>query len=369
MTLTIKKDYLPEGHRNRPGHAMKPKGLLFHTTNNWDDGAGDELHGEYMENTTRVVSWHDTVDKDSCTLHIPHNENAWHAGDGGTGYYNRNWIGMEIACEAVDRGDKLDKATYNNAVERAAQICNENDFGWDQLQPHNIVYGKNCPHTSLFDRNDFKEDVFKRVAQLNKKSEVPTAPKPVDSGGDNATYMVEKGDTLSEIALKHKTTVKQLTELNNIKDPGLIYPGQKIILPGYLHVVKAGQTLSGVAEMHGLSVDYIARLNNIEDPDFISVGQRLKLTGKAPAAPNKKPAKPVTDRVNGITVRGQIEIVGVKNAAYICDRPSSTNSKNLATIGLGKKIKIAGSVPGWWEVIYNGRRAYVNEKYGRLLRG
>ncbi|TKG97843.1 LysM peptidoglycan-binding domain-containing protein [Peribacillus simplex] len=44
------------------------------------------------------------------------------------------------------------------------------------------------------------------------------------------TYTVTKGDTLSFIAKKHKTTVKSLVSLNGIKDPDKIYIGQKLRL-------------------------------------------------------------------------------------------------------------------------------------------
>lgn len=44
----------------------------------------------------------------------------------------------------------------------------------------------------------------------------------------NETYTVKKGDTLSAIAIKYKTTVAKLVKDNNIKDPNLIYVGQKI---------------------------------------------------------------------------------------------------------------------------------------------
>lgn len=43
-------------------------------------------------------------------------------------------------------------------------------------------------------------------------------------------YVVKKGDTLSAIAKKHKTTVTALAKLNNIKNVNLIYVGQKIKL-------------------------------------------------------------------------------------------------------------------------------------------
>ena len=39
-------------------------------------------------------------------------------------------------------------------------------------------------------------------------------------------YVVKKGDTLSSIAKKYKTTVNTLVKLNNIENPNLIYAGQ-----------------------------------------------------------------------------------------------------------------------------------------------
>ncbi|WP_240666681.1 hypothetical protein [Longirhabdus pacifica] len=41
------------------------QGFLIHTTDNWNDGVRDEMHGKYMTTTSRIVSWHVTVDKNS----------------------------------------------------------------------------------------------------------------------------------------------------------------------------------------------------------------------------------------------------------------------------------------------------------------
>ena len=367
MALKVRIDHLPRGHRNRPGHPMKPKGLLFHTTNNWADGAGDESHGDYMESTDRVVSWHETVDKDSCTQHIPHSENAWHAGDGGAGHYNRNWIGMEIACEAVAPGQKLDRATYNNAVERAADICEMYDFGWEELQPHNIVYGKNCPHTTLFSREQFKKDVFARMLTLNKPPATrPTTPTAPDL---ETIYVVQRGDSLSEIAARFKTTTAQLVALNGIKNKNVIFVGQKIKVPAYIHVVKSGDTLSGIAERYGTNTNHLVRLNELADANKIYVGQKIKIVGTPKAEPPKKaPAKPAPKPkpVEGIDTVGTIKIDNLKNFTYIYDK-TSDNSKKLGEAKKGAKFPIAGSVPGWWEIVYKGRRAYVNAKYGELV--
>lgn len=58
--------------------------------------------------------------------------------------------------------------------------------------------------------------------------------QPADSDSQMThTYHIEAGDTLSEIALEHNTTVERIMELNpQIKDADLIYAGDDLILPG-----------------------------------------------------------------------------------------------------------------------------------------
>ncbi|WP_053377532.1 bifunctional 2',3'-cyclic-nucleotide 2'-phosphodiesterase/3'-nucleotidase [Paenibacillus sp. FJAT-27812] len=46
-----------------------------------------------------------------------------------------------------------------------------------------------------------------------------------------AVYMVKSGDTLYAIAIKHGTTWQKLASYNQLKNPGKIYPGQKIKIP------------------------------------------------------------------------------------------------------------------------------------------
>lgn len=67
------------------------------------------------------------------------------------------------------------------------------------------------------------------------------ASKDTSKGNE---YTVKKGDTLSGIASKHKTTVSNLVKLNNIGNPNLIHPGQKIKLPGSTSKKKTTKTKS-----------------------------------------------------------------------------------------------------------------------------
>jgi N-acetylmuramoyl-L-alanine amidase len=68
---------------------------------------------------------------------------------------------------------------------------------------------------------------------------------------------------------------------------------------------------------------------------------------------------------------GEITIIGVANAAIIQDRPDRLTSKDLGTIRKGRTLPVTGSLigknssSGYWEVVYNGRRAYVTGEFGR----
>ena len=73
-----------------------------------------------------------------------------------------------------------------------------------------------------------------RVNGINGNVDISKAkihdPEPKEEKAEVKTYTVKKGDTLSAIAKKYKTTVKKLVALNNIEDPDLIRVGQKIRL-------------------------------------------------------------------------------------------------------------------------------------------
>ena len=44
-------------------------------------------------------------------------------------------------------------------------------------------------------------------------------------------YVIKKGDCLSVIAQRYGSTVKELCELNNIKNENLIYADNKLLIP------------------------------------------------------------------------------------------------------------------------------------------
>lgn len=54
---------------------------------------------------------------------------------------------------------------------------------------------------------------------------------PISASAASSTYTVVKGDTLWKIAVKHQVGLSELIALNpSLKNPDLIYPGQKIVI-------------------------------------------------------------------------------------------------------------------------------------------
>jgi membrane-bound lytic murein transglycosylase D len=122
-------------------------------------------------------------------------------------------------------------------------------------------------------------------------------------------HTVKKGETLGQIARRYHTSVAAIVRLNKLKSSRLIYPGQRLRIPGQGqdlataedtnqqttgstrvsgpadkpadgqnidYVVKPGDTLYEIARNYGLSVDKIKKDNNLES-DLLSVGQKLTI--------------------------------------------------------------------------------------------
>ena len=103
---------------------------------------------------------------------------------------------------------------------------------------------------------------------------------------DNSTYIeyiVKRGDTLSEIAQKYNTTYQKIAQDNNIENPNLIYPNQKLKIytnvseetKEIIYIVKSGDTLSGIAQKYNTTYQKIAKDNNISNPNLIYPNQKL----------------------------------------------------------------------------------------------
>lgn len=98
-------------------------------------------------------------------------------------------------------------------------------------------------------------------------------------------YTVKRGDNLWNISRNYGTTVQEIAQLNNISNPNLIFIGQRLKIPknsnisseSIYYTVRRGDSLWRISRMYGVSVSYLANLNNIRNPNLIYVGQILKI--------------------------------------------------------------------------------------------
>ena len=138
------------------------------------------------------------------------------------------------------------------------------------------------------DLDRFSEEIF-----LDEISEVPVTENPTGTiNTETITYTVQRGDTLWAIARRYGTTSEEIAEINNISNPNLIYPGQQLKIPtnsttegeetrgtgDIIYTVQRGDTLSRIAREYNVTVAHIVELNDISNPNLIYPGEKLRIT-------------------------------------------------------------------------------------------
>lgn len=171
--MEIKQQFIPAKYtRIRPGIPLNPTYITVHETSNTAKGADAEAHARLLSsgNQERVASWHFTVDDKEIIQHIPENEVAWHAGDGGNGPGNRKSLSLEIC---VNEDGNYEKAK-ENAVWLVRYLMSKHNIPIGNVVPHKHWTGKDCPHNLLPHWNEF----IKQVEGAPQPAPAPQPAKP-----------------------------------------------------------------------------------------------------------------------------------------------------------------------------------------------
>jgi len=124
---------------------------------------------------------------------------------------------------------------------------------------------------------------------IAKLPEIPVASKQLRSV---AYHRIRRGETLSTIARRYRTSVSAIMRANNLRKSHYIVAGKLLKIPqtGYsvsttrrhskasTHVVKRGDSLWLVARRYGTNVKNIQKLNNLSTTT-LHTGQVLKIRG------------------------------------------------------------------------------------------
>ena len=156
----------------------------------------------------------------------------------------------------------------------------------------------NTTYTSLMKLNGLSSTKIKIGQTLKVNSTATTTSKTTST----TKYTVKKGDTLSGIAKKYKTTTAKLMNLNGLKSTN-IKIGQKLKVSSTAtssakttttkastktttYTVKKGDTLSAIANKYNTTYKNLMNLNGLKNTN-IKIGQKLKVTGTAKASTTK----------------------------------------------------------------------------------
>jgi len=97
-------------------------------------------------------------------------------------------------------------------------------------------------------------------------------------------YIVQKGDSLYQIAKKYNTTVDELKKINNLTSNTLSI-GQKIILPTKssqdtteyeYYIVQKGDSLYQIGLKYNITTGELKKINNLSS-NLLNIGQKLKV--------------------------------------------------------------------------------------------
>jgi membrane-bound lytic murein transglycosylase D len=183
--------------------------------------------------------------------------------------------------------------------------------------PVDLGTAAKCAETTLADMKRLNPELRRWVTPLNRGEYVLKIPEgsvdrfctamdaiPPEERVRFVAYTVRRGDTLSHIARKYRTTVRALQDSNRIGRRTLIKPGQVLTVPvpagtlpqrasapnqkrkslpagsdAAVYVVRAGDTLSEIADAHGVGLSSLRRWNGLGRRSLIHPGQELVLYG------------------------------------------------------------------------------------------
>lgn len=100
-------------------------------------------------------------------------------------------------------------------------------------------------------------------------------------------YLVREGESLWQIAREHRVSVETLAELNGLRNPDFIRPGQLLTIPGniFRHQVREGENLAAIAALYRVPLSELLRANELADPDLLYPGQQLIIPGTPHGGP------------------------------------------------------------------------------------
>jgi LysM repeat protein len=170
--------------------------------------------------------------------------------------------------------------------------------------------------------------------------------------------IVRPGDTVWQLAATHRSTVEALVARNGLTRGGhVLYPGQRILVPGAAthtsrssarvqgsHVVRSGDTMEAIAQRHSVTLRLLIRANPGVSPRMIFPGQRLTIPGGAPRT-TRSAARAAAAPARTHSVRPGETMTGIAAAYGIpLERLIAANrGTNADVLFVGQRVIVPGT--------------------------
>lgn len=194
-----------------------------------------ETCGNLFANPNRKASSNYGIGSDGrIALYVEEKNRAWTSS---SSWNDQRAITIEVANNTLAPNWTISDMAYKSLINLIVDICKRNnikelEFTGDKNGSytwHCFYAATACPGPYLKAKTpQIIEEVNNRLKEVYNF--IPAKEEEKEPQISEEIYTVKKGDTLSKIAKIYKTTYQKIAKDNNIKNPNLIYVGQKLII-------------------------------------------------------------------------------------------------------------------------------------------
>lgn len=190
-----------------------------------------------------------------------------------------------------------------------------------------------------------------------------TATSPA-AASTTGTHTVQLGDTLEKLARQYGVTTAAIIEANGIRNPDLLWVGQKLIIPAStapkptatqaaagptVYVVKSGDTLGQIAQRFGTTVSALVAANSLPNANNITVGTRLLIPKAGDSSGASVLGQPTKFVVSISQQRCWLYRGDVVIAKWVCSTGRTGSGTRTGTFRIqSKMVKAFGSTWNIW---------------------
>lgn len=194
-----------------------------------------ETCGNLFANPNRNASSNYGIGSDGrIALYVEEKNRAWTSS---SSWNDQRAITIEVANNTLAPNWTISDMAYKSLINLIVDICKRNNikelkFTGDKNGSytwHCFYAATACPGPYLKAKTpQIIEEVNNRLKEVYNFTPAKEEEKTPQISEE--IYIVKKGDTLSKIAKIYNTTYQKIAKDNNIKNPNLIYVGQKLII-------------------------------------------------------------------------------------------------------------------------------------------